>query len=54
MGVEYNQLGEECESRKESHKRGIGMGWDRSRRRENRELGVGATMEGEFWSTTGV
>jgi hypothetical protein len=22
MGVEYNQLGEECESRKESHKRG--------------------------------
>jgi hypothetical protein len=48
MGVEYNQLGEECDSRKASYKRGIGMGWDNSRRGEERELGVSAAMEGEF------
>jgi len=55
MGVEYNHLGEEYESIKESHKRGIlyglgqqsriGIFWARER---EGELGVGATMEGEF------
>ena len=28
MGVEYNQLGEECESRKESQRDEIRVGWE--------------------------
>jgi hypothetical protein len=28
MGVEYNQLGEECDSRKASEREEIHMGWD--------------------------
>jgi hypothetical protein len=57
--VEYNQIGEECESRKESQRDEICMGWDNSlgkevgvheeKREQERELGgVGAAMEGEF------
>jgi hypothetical protein len=61
MGVEYNRLGEECESRKASHKRGIPYGLEREvlgvsqgfvQEREKKELGVGATMEGGLWSVT--
>jgi hypothetical protein len=59
MGVEYNQLGEECESIKASQgrkfewvgttilERGVLGAWGASREIE-RELGVGATMEVEF------
>jgi hypothetical protein len=48
MGVEYNKLEEECESRKESHKRGICRGWDDSWIKEERELGVDVAIEGEL------
>jgi hypothetical protein len=54
MGVEYNQLGEECESRKANHKRGIHRGWDNNRRGKEREIEAGATMVGKFWSVTGT
>jgi hypothetical protein len=30
MGVEYNQFGEECESRKEIKREEIRMGWGKS------------------------
>jgi hypothetical protein len=35
MGVEYNQLGEECESRKEIQREEIHMGWDNSFRQSS-------------------
>jgi hypothetical protein len=60
MGVECNKLGEECESRNEIHERGIYMGWDISRRRDDSRrgeeiyIGDGAAMEGKFWSVIGV
>ena len=62
MGFEYNNLGEECESRKANHKRGNLYGLEggrflsvkfcawKGRREKERELGAGATMEGEIWS----
>ena len=53
MGVEYNHLGEECESIKANHKRGICMGWDNDQRGEERDLGDSAAMEGEMWSVIG-
>ena len=58
MGVKYNQLGEECESRKASQREEICKGRDnnfytkflcmRESREEERELGAGATMESGF------
>jgi hypothetical protein len=35
VGVEYNQLGEECESRKESQRKEICMGWDNNFRQSS-------------------
>jgi hypothetical protein len=59
MGVEHNQLGEEWDSRKASHKRGnpYGLGQQSGTisfcvREKEREPGDGATMEGELWSIT--
>ena len=43
-----------CKSKNESHKKEICMGWDNSQRGEERELGVGVVMEGEFWSIDGA
>jgi hypothetical protein len=65
MGVEYNQLGEECELRKASHKRGnlhglkeqlvaVKFVHGKKGREKESELGAGAAVEGEFWSVTGA
>jgi hypothetical protein len=59
MGVEYNQLGEECELLKASQREEICMGWDNNfytwsfcawgeSREQEIELGAVASMEGEF------
>jgi hypothetical protein len=62
MGVEYNDLGEECESIKEIHRRGnsdvfknkvfsLSSGvHGKEGESEKRELGTGATMEEKLWS----
>ena len=58
MGVEYNHLGEECESRKASHKKVLGMGWDNSRKRgEKRDWNWcdhGGKILERNWSITGA
>jgi hypothetical protein len=57
MGVEYNQCGEECESRKASQREEIRMGWDNKafrtiklcmgiKREQETKLEDDATMEG--------
>jgi hypothetical protein len=47
------QPGEERESRKGKPQERNWYGWDMSHRgKKEREIGAGATMEGEFWSVT--